>query len=67
MRRRNRRVCLAFALALILSPTALGARPGEDLTAAAAPAKNWAAPQIASVVLAGVMGPDVASFRPDDR
>jgi cell wall-associated NlpC family hydrolase len=66
MRGRNRRVRLAVALALVLSPTALGARPGEDLTSAASPAKNWAAPQIASVVLAGVMGPDVASFRPDD-
>ena len=27
---------------------------------------SWAAPQIASVVAAGLMGHDVASFRPDD-
>ena len=27
---------------------------------------NWAAQQIASVVTAGLMGPDVPSFRPDD-
>jgi len=27
---------------------------------------SWAAPQIASVVAAGLMGPDVPSFRPDD-
>jgi len=27
---------------------------------------SWAAPQIASVVIAGLMGPDIVSFRPDD-
>jgi cell wall-associated NlpC family hydrolase len=27
---------------------------------------SWAAPQIGSVVAAGLMGPDVTSFRPDD-
>ena len=27
---------------------------------------SWAAPQIATVVAAGLMGPDVTSFRPDD-
>ena len=46
--------------------TGLAAGPSEDLTLAAPATKSWAAPQIASVVLAGVMGPDVASFRPDD-
>ncbi len=42
---------------------------GSEITPAIAPtlpARNWAAPQIASVVLAGLMGPDVSSFRPDD-
>ena len=33
---------------------------------AAPPAASWAARQIASVVAAGVMGPDAESFRPDD-
>ena len=37
------------------------------IAAAAQPqAPSWAAPQIASVVLAGVMGPSVVAFRPDD-
>ena len=29
-------------------------------------APSWAAPQIAAVVAAGLMGPDVISFRPED-
>jgi cell wall-associated NlpC family hydrolase len=58
---------LGAALAsLVLTGPALAADPAADLAQPAASAKSWAAPQIASVVLAGVMGPDVASFRPDD-
>ena len=42
--------------------------PATDAPAqtAASPLRSWAAPQIAAVVAAGLMGPDVASFRPDD-
>jgi cell wall-associated NlpC family hydrolase len=61
----SRRVCFAVALALVMPATALAADPGEDL-AVATQARSWAAPQIASVVLAGAMGPDVVSFRPED-
>ena len=60
------RLCVAAALVLGVPATGLAAGPSEDLTLAAPATKSWAAPQIASVVLAGVMGPDVASFRPDD-
>ena len=54
------------AAALALPVGAVAAGPGDDLGPSVAVAKNWAAPQIASVVLAQIMGPDVASFRPDD-
>jgi cell wall-associated NlpC family hydrolase len=56
----------AFVLvALVVSGAARAASPADS--AAAAPVtSSWAGPQIASVVLAGLMGPDVASFRPDD-
>ena len=57
---------LATAASLTLPVGAVAARPGDDLGTSAATAKSWAAPQIASVVLARIMGPDVASFRPDD-
>ena len=52
---------LGAALAsLVLTGPALAADPAPELAQPAAPAaKSWAAPQIASVVLAGVMGPDV--------
>ena len=52
---------------LVLTGPALAADPSPELVQPTAPtAKSWAAPQIASVVLAGVMGPEVTSFRPDD-
>jgi len=60
---------LAGLLAALLLPAAAGASdPGPALATPAAQSKSpsWAAPQIASVVLAGVMGPSVAAFRPDD-
>jgi cell wall-associated NlpC family hydrolase len=44
------------------SPTSAASATG----AAASGQTSWAAPEIASVVLAGLMGPAVASFRPDD-
>jgi cell wall-associated NlpC family hydrolase len=54
------------ALALPASAQALGPPVDAPAPALTAQAKSWAAPQIASVVLAGVMGPDVTTFRPDD-
>jgi cell wall-associated NlpC family hydrolase len=57
------------AAALALASPALAAQPVEQLqplTTATAQAASWAAPQIAAVVNAGLMGPDVVSFRPDD-
>ena len=58
--------CAAVA-SLVLTAPALAADPGAELAQpAATTAKSWAAPQIASVVLAGLMGPDVTSFRPDE-
>jgi cell wall-associated NlpC family hydrolase len=57
---------LAALAALALPAAAVAAGPGDDLAASAAGSKSGAAPQIASVVLARIMGPDVASFRPDD-
>ncbi len=60
---------LASSLAALALPAAgSAASPSSGLAAPATVAKapSWAAPQIASVVLAGVMGPDVVSFRPDD-
>ena len=53
-------------MALVLPAAALGAEPGAEPAPSATATKSWAAPQIASVVLAGVMGPSVASFRPDE-
>jgi cell wall-associated NlpC family hydrolase len=54
MRRRLVLPCAVVAL-LVLAP----------VSAAKAPA-SWAQPEIQAVVSAGIMGPDVASFRPDD-
>lgn len=66
----GRRLLCALAgslAALTLPAAALAVDPGSGLSpAAATTTPSWAAPQIASVVLAGVMGPDVPSFRPDD-
>lgn len=61
-------VCVAAALALPASASAADPSPAAPaaLATAAAPAESWAAPQIAAVVEAGLMGPDIASFRPDD-
>lgn len=53
--------------ALTLAAAAAASSPEvEPLSAVARPAASWAAPQIAEVVAAGLMGPNVPSFRPDD-
>ena len=54
--------------ALALPASALASDPAASVIATVSlpQAPSWAAPQIASVVLAGVMGPSVVSFRPDD-
>ena len=39
---------------------------GAAAHAGTTPTTDWAQPQIEQVVAAGLMGPDVASFRPDD-
>ena len=60
---------LAAALAVILPGASLAADGPAEGAAAAPAAKSgasWAAASIAAVVEAGLMGPDVASFRPDD-
>jgi cell wall-associated NlpC family hydrolase len=57
------RLSTVLALALSLPGAAVAAGSGNGVATASV---SWAAPQIASVVVAGVMGPDVASFRPDD-
>lgn len=51
-----------------VDPSAALAGPQPAPASAVAPGTtaSWAAPQIATVVLAGLMGPDVASFRPDE-
>jgi cell wall-associated NlpC family hydrolase len=77
-RRRLTLVCGALLAAALASPS-FAADPVDPLASAAPPAPiappvpqvasattSWAAPQIATVVVAGLMGPDVASFRPDD-
>lgn len=58
MRRSVVSACLALVGALSLAAVASG---GSSRALA-----SWAAPQIEAVVAAGAMGPDVASFRPDD-
>jgi cell wall-associated NlpC family hydrolase len=59
---------LACAAALAVPASALAFDPAAEQMSPPAPssAKSWAAPQIAWVVLAGLMGPSVPSFRPDD-
>jgi cell wall-associated NlpC family hydrolase len=77
-RRRLTLVC-GVVLAAALATPSFAADPLDPLASAAPPTPavpavpavgpatgGWAAPQIATVVVAGLMGPDVASFRPDD-
>ncbi len=67
--------CLVALAASAFTAPALAAGPADPLATAGAQTAvvttksstaSWAAPQIATVVLAGLMGPDVASFRPAD-
>jgi len=64
--RRILRLSSVVAASLCLPAAAVAAGPSDGLGASATAAKSWAAPQIASVVVAGLMGPDVAAFRPED-
>jgi cell wall-associated NlpC family hydrolase len=69
-------LCGVFCAATAFSTPALAADPADSIAPAATAASqlattartgpNWAAAQIATVVQAGLMGPDVASFRSDD-
>ena len=70
-------LCGIVLAATAFTTSALAAGPVDPLASGTAPvppsapsvagtSASWAAPQIATVVLAGVMGPDVASFRPED-
>jgi cell wall-associated NlpC family hydrolase len=65
-------VCAATAFstpALAADPADSVAPPGtaaSQLATTTRTGPNWAATQIATVVQAGLMGPDVPSFRPDD-
>ena len=68
-------LCGVFCAATAFTTPALAADPAAPtVPPPGAPAVptiarttvNWAAAQIATVVTAGLMGPDVASFRPDD-
>jgi cell wall-associated NlpC family hydrolase len=72
-------LCAVSVGAAALAAPALSAGPSDLAPTGSAPPlsvvssttvsgsqASWAAPQIASVVLAGLMGPDVAAFRPDD-
>jgi cell wall-associated NlpC family hydrolase len=55
MKRTTALACFALLLAAVASA---GAQPP--------PARSWATPQITVVVEAGLMGPSVSEFRPDD-
>jgi cell wall-associated NlpC family hydrolase len=63
-----KRVAVAGSLLVLVAalgaPTASARRPSGADAVAAAP--SWAAPQIATVTRAGLMGPDAPSFRPED-
>ena len=53
-----RRIALLLSLAFLAATATAGAQPP--------PARSWAAPQIETVVSAGLMAPNVTEFRPDD-
>lgn len=60
--------CLAGIVSLVPAAALGASRPGEGSGAepVASAGGAWAATEIATVVQAGLMGPDVASFRPDE-
>ncbi len=53
-----RRIALLLSLAVLAATATAGAQPP--------PVRSWAAPQIETVVAAGLMAPSVTDFRPDD-
>jgi cell wall-associated NlpC family hydrolase len=61
-------LCLVIMLSALVPATAPGALPAVE--GGPAPlldgASSWAASEIETVVAAGLLGPDVATFRPDD-
>lgn len=61
-----RRTAAALVLLALACALPAHANPPTAPVAAKSP-PSWATAQIAAVVGAGLMGPDVASFRPDDR
>ena len=66
-----RRAALLAALLAVLVPAAVSSaatppEAGSPRAAKVQPSASWAATEIAAVVAAGLMGPDVASFRTDD-
>ncbi len=60
---------LAALLAVLLPGVSVASVPSEAggaRTTRAQPSQSWAATEVETVVAAGLMGPDAASFRPDD-
>ena len=53
-----RRIALLLSLAVLAATATAGAQPP--------PVRSWAAPQIETVVAAGLMAPSVTDFRPDE-
>ncbi len=53
-----RRIALLLSLAVLAATATAGAQPPS--------VRSWAAPQIETVVAAGLMAPSVTNFRPDD-
>jgi cell wall-associated NlpC family hydrolase len=57
---------LAVAALVPLGAQTADARREPASSSGRSGADSWAAPQIGSVVAAGLMGPDITTFRPDD-
>ena len=53
-----RRIALLLSFAVLAATATAGAQPPS--------VRSWAAPQIETVVAAGLMAPSVTNFRPDD-
>jgi hypothetical protein len=60
-------LCVAVPASAAAATAATSPSAGGDAAVTAAkPASSWASKEIATVVAAGVLGPDVVGFRPDD-
>jgi hypothetical protein len=59
-------VAAVLALAPVSAPAATRPVEGSGAEPVAKAGRSWAASEIARIVAAGLMGPDVATFRPDD-